>query len=128
MKLSKAALARIAKGQLPEPSEAEFAKQVIALAQAHGWRVAHFRGVCVKRKNGSTYWQTPVQADGAGFPDLICVHEVRRLLVVAELKVGRNEPTAEQWEWIHGFCAVQGVVAKVWRPDDWQEIERTFGD
>jgi hypothetical protein len=52
-------------------SEAQFQQQVIDLARLCGYRVAHFRTVRVQRKGGSVYYTTPVQADGAGWPDLV---------------------------------------------------------
>jgi hypothetical protein len=50
---------------LPPPTEREFQRQVIDLARLLGWRCAHFRPGRTARG-----WRTPVQADGAGFPDL----------------------------------------------------------
>jgi len=53
---------------LPEDiSEADFQTRVIDLARQLGWRVAHFRKTRVQRKDGSTFWETPVAADGKGF-------------------------------------------------------------
>lgn len=106
------------------PTEAQFTAQVIAFARMHGWRVAHFRGVRVQRKGGGTYYETPVQGDGKGFPDLILVR--RGTLVAAELKVGRNAVTAEQRDWLAAFGAA-GAAVHEWRPEDWPEIERTLG-
>lgn len=97
--------------------EAEFQEQVIGLARANGWRVAHFRAVRVQRKNGQVYHETPVAADGAGFPDLILVRRGR--LIVAELKVGANTTTAEQDAWLAAFKAA-GAETYVWYPLDWK--------
>ena len=109
-------------------SEAEFQKSVIAMAQAHGWKVAHLRKVRVQRANGHSFWETPVAADGKGFPDLVMVNRnggVGRL-IVAELKVGRNETTPEQRDWLTGFmsCMAPGsrIGVFVWRPEDWRDI------
>lgn len=100
-------------------TEAEFQRQVIDLARTLGWRVAHFRTVRVLRGNGSTHYATPVQADGAGFPDLIMVRGERLLAV--ELKSGRGVVTDEQLAWLD---ALEGTRAEVyvWRPDHWDTL------
>ena len=99
-------------------TEAEFMRQVIRLAQLLGWKVAHFRPA---RTNKG--WRTPVQGDGAGFPDLILGrgpgHAIR--LIAAELKVGNNKPTPQQYAWLGHFEA-QGVPSYVWTPDCWGDI------
>lgn len=101
-------------------TEAVFQEQVIEAAHILGWRVAHFRGVRVQRGNGECYYQTPVQADGKGFPDLVLVKEGRT--VFAELKVKPNKPDADQLAWLEdlGFEGRQEVF--VWYPEDWDEI------
>lgn len=48
-------------------------------------------------------------------------------LIFAELKVGRNKPTAAQTEWLETLGAVEGVEVYVWWPDDWDDIEETLG-
>lgn len=101
-------------------SEATFQAAVIGVANHLGWAVAHFRRVRVQRKNGETYYETPVAADGKGFPDLLMVRAMRCL--VAELKAGKNKPTPEQAVWIERFRGTLGVEAYVWRPVDWPEI------
>lgn len=61
-------------------------------------------------------WETPVQADGAGFPDLILV---RDRVVWAEIKVGRNKLSEAQERW---RTALNGIAEfHVWREDDWLE-------
>jgi hypothetical protein len=106
-------------------TEAEFQAQVIALAKLRGWRVAHFRGTRTMRKDGSVRWMTPVQADGAGFPDLVLLKGER--LLVIELKRSRKErPTVEQERWLQAFM-LAGVSAAVWSPEDWGTIERVLG-
>lgn len=105
---------------LPRMTEAAFTAFVIGEAQIRGWLVAHFRGVRVQRKNGSAYWQTPVQGNGAGFPDLILVRGSR--MIAAELKVGRNVVSAEQRQWLQALGAA-GAETYEWRPGGWPEIE-----
>lgn len=72
--------------------EAELQKMVVEMARLFGWRVAHFRTALNKRG----HYQTPVGADGAGFPDLCCV---RDRVVFIELKVGSNKLSVEQEAW-----------------------------
>lgn len=100
-------------------SESEFQQRVIVLAHAHGWRVAAFRKVRVQRKNGSVYYETPVQADGKGWPDLALVRGER--LIFAELKVGYNKPEPEQAQWLSDLTRAAEVY--VWKPKDMDEIE-----
>lgn len=103
-------------------SEADFQAQVIELARHYRWRCAHFRGVRVQRKDGSVYYQTPVQAQGKGFPDLVLLKGAR--LLVAELKIPPNTVTPEQAEWLDAFRAVPGAMVCTWTPADWLAIER----
>lgn len=105
-------------------SERAFQTDVIELAQTYCWRVAHFRAVRVQRKNGDVYYETPVAADGKGFPDLILVRQDR--LIAAELKVPPNKPTPEQIAWLGAFGAIQGCLTAVWYPADLPEIEKTL--
>lgn len=113
----------MARTQLPPISEAAFQAQILELAKLRGWRVGHFRRVRVQRKNGSCYYETPVAADGAGFPDLILVRRDRVIFV--ELKVGRNKPTDEQVAWMAALINA-GADVRVWYPSDWNEIERVL--
>jgi Protein of unknown function (DUF5131)/VRR-NUC domain len=116
---------RSAKAILAGPTEAEFTAQVIALARRLGWRVAHFRAARTDRG-----WRTPVQGDGAGFPDLVLARpaghltevglELRptpsRQIIFAELKTDTGRVSPEQQAWLD---ASGGVV---WRPRDWNLI------
>ena len=90
------------------------------MAQACGWKVAHFRTVRILRANGTSHYATPVQADGAGFPDLILVR--RRRVIAAELKAGKNQPRADQVAWLEAFRGAS-VEAYTWRPTDMNDIE-----
>lgn len=53
-----------------------------------------------------------------GFPDLVMLRGGR--LVVRELKIGRNQPTPKQREWLAAFEAA-GVDVGVWTDDDWRD-------
>lgn len=98
------------------PSEKEFQSMVIRLARLRGWLCAAFRPARTARG-----WRTPVQADGAGWPDLILLRG--KEMIAAELKVGRNDLTPRQRMWLDELVEVLGVKTRVWRPEDWNEIE-----
>jgi len=95
-------------------TEADFLAQVIDLARLLGYRVAHFRPAFTARG-----WRTPVQGDGAGFPDLVLVGRGR--VIVAELKRELGSVTPDQSSWLAAFAAA-GVEAHVWRPRDLEAI------
>lgn len=103
----------------PQPAapEDDFQAAVIELARYSGWRVAHFRSV--ETPSGH---RTPVAADGVGYPDLTLVRE-RTIWV--ELKSARGRRTEEQRAWGDALEAA-GAEYHVWRPDDWEEIERVL--
>jgi len=84
--------------------EDEFQAMVKAEAVRCGWLYYHTRD---SRKSDK------------GFPDTILIHEGRRLLIAAELKVGGKQPTGDQQTWLEAFQAVETVRADVWRPEDW---------
>lgn len=101
-------------------TEAEFQRQVIALAHICGWRVAHFRAA-----RTSSGWRTAVEADGAGWPDLVLVHPRRRKVLYRELKSERGDLSAAQYEWLAALESA-GQDAGVWRPGHWPLIEQTL--
>lgn len=107
-------------GRAMKTSEREFQAQVIDLARMFGWRCAHFRTALSQ----SGRWLTPVQADGAGFPDLVLTKGPR--LVFAELKADRGIVSRPQAEWLSALAVVAGespnVTAVVWKPRDWDDI------
>lgn len=92
-------------GVQPDVSEKEFMGAVVALAKRNGWLIYH---AFDSRKSE------------AGFPDLLMIRGPR--LIVAELKVGDNRPTAPQANWLDAFQAVPGVQAYLWKPENWAEI------
>lgn len=100
-------------------SEAEFQAALVEKAQELDWIVASFRAVQVVRRDGSTFWQTPTEADGNGWPDLFLVRGDRA--IAAELKVGKNTLSAAQRRWLASLEAA-GITAVVWRPADWAAI------
>jgi hypothetical protein len=93
-------------------SEKDFQDQIIQLARMCGWTLI--------------YHTKDSRDSPEGFPDLVMIK--RDVLLVAELKVGNNKPSAAQQKWIDGFCYV-GALAYVWYPTDsnWKEIQRVLG-
>ncbi len=96
-------------------TEAAFTRDVLTLAKRLGWRTIHLRPG--RTRHG---WRTAVQGDGKGFPDLVLLKGTR--ILVAELKVGRGKPTAEQLAWLVAFEKA-GISAYIWRPADFKDIE-----
>ena len=91
-------------------SEAELQRTVLEMAQSFRWLRAHFRPAMTMRG-----FRTPVEGDGAGFPDLILVREGR--LVVAELKAAKGELSIEQTLWLTAFSTVPCAEVHVIRPE-----------
>lgn len=91
-------------------TEAAFQRQIITLARMLGWQEFHTHD---SRRSAE------------GFPDLVLCHPRLKLVVVAELKVGANQPTAAQVRWLQMLAAC-GIPAYRWRPEDWAEIERVL--
>src|ERR1700722_11188346 len=105
-------------------TEAAFTKMVLELAALRGWLCYHCRPAMTAKG-----WRTPIQGKGsAGFPDCIFTrgpgHSIR--MIVAELKVGKNKPTPEQYAWLASFDGLDGCRVYVWTPDHWDEIERVL--
>jgi hypothetical protein len=98
-------------------SEAQWQKTVIAAAQALGYLVAHFR----PGMNSKGRWMTAVAGDGAGFPDLVLLHEKTGDLLFVELKRdGVSVKDASQKRW-GAALALQNEYA-VWQPKDWEAV------
>ncbi len=89
------------------PTEKHFLEAVVDLARRLSW--------------DHVYHTHDSRHSPAGFPDLILLRDDR--VVVAELKVGKNQPSAEQAQWLEAF-AEAGAEAFLWRDtdEDWQEI------
>ena len=106
--------------QMSKLSEADLQVSIIELAHVYGWRVACFRKVRVQRKNGSVYWETPVGADGKGWPDLCLVRNGQKLFVELKSATGRVEPDQAVWLELLG-----GIV---WGPKQWFDgtVERAL--
>lgn len=105
-------------------SEAEFSKIVIDIAQLNGFRVAHFRAAKVTR-GGVEKYETPIAADGKGFPDLVLA-KAGRPVIYAELKSESGKVRPEQVEWLELLRLTPSQVF-VWRPSQLDEITRILG-
>jgi hypothetical protein len=92
----------------PRLTEKQFQAQVVQLATLCGWRMYHTHDS--RRSN-------------PGFPDLILLRNSRA--IAAELKTDLGRLTVEQLGWLAAFNAA-GVAGVVWRPKDWDEIQRTL--
>jgi hypothetical protein len=88
-------------------SERDLLDGVLELGRLYRWRVAHFRPARTARG-----WRTPVEADGAGFPDVVLVRE--RVLFI-ELKAERGRPSPQQVEWLRALLGA-GAEVYVVRP------------
>jgi hypothetical protein len=94
-------------------TESELLNAVLDLARVFGWRTAHFRAALTRHG-----WRTPVQGDGAGFPDLVLVRGSR--VIAIELKSDTGNLTDEQRIWLDALSDA-GVLAVVWRPEHWRD-------
>ena len=99
-------------------TEGELKNTVIAMCRALHLLVAHFRPG--KTEKG---WRTPVEGDGAGFPDCVIVGPGGLLFV--ELKADGKYPTVQQRTWLNALSDA-GSPWAIWRPRDLRqrEIER----
>lgn len=95
-----------------ELSEEDLQARILEAAELYGWRVIHHRPA--RRADGS--WRTAMQGH-PGFPDLLLARD--GVVIVAELKSRRGQPTADQWLWLEAL----GAHARLWRPQDWVEIQ-----
>ncbi len=93
-------------------TETRFEARVKHLAELRGWLYYH--------THRSQY-------SPAGFPDCLMIRDGH--IIVAELKVGKNSITADQWEWLDAFMEALGDGAPTprvfvwWNTDeDWDEI------
>jgi hypothetical protein len=89
-------------------SEKDFQARVVKLALGLGWeRVFH---VFDSRRSEPGFMDTVFGCEWRSTP-----------VLVAELKVPPNKPTAEQLWWLRVFEKA-GIPTYVWYPDQWQEI------
>lgn len=102
-------------------TEAQLQSAIMDLALVFGWRRAHFRPAQLP----SGKWATHMSGS-TGWPDLALARH--GVLILAELKRAGKHPTPEQLAWLDVLRTVPGVVAVVWRPEDWRsgEVERVL--
>ena len=121
-----------AKAQLPEDvpklkrrkgrPEKDLQDTVIAHLQTLGYLVAHFRPARVMRAGVEVY-ETPVGADGSGFPDIIAVHPENGACLALELKSSSGRVSDAQLEWLRAFTKVPSVTTLVVTPETWAHLE-----
>lgn len=91
------------------PTEKVFQAQVEELAKHCGWLVYH------------TY---DSRRSAPGFPDLVMCRADRCLVV--ELKSVKGRESQEQRKWLAAFNRVPHIEVYVWRPGDWDEVEKAL--
>lgn len=98
---------------------------VIELARLLGWKVAYFRPARVMRGGGETY-ETPIGADGKGWPDLTLAHPKQRRLLFVELKARGGRLSAAQCDWLDTLTDTECCEPYCWTPLDWTDgtVER----
>lgn len=102
-------------GRAPRLLEKVLQSTTIDMAHVFGLTVAHFRpAIDGFDRNGQPRWRTAVEADGAGFPDLIVVGP-GGLLAREEKRDGEN-PTDAQQKWLDLLGL--HIDAGVWREAD----------
>ena len=94
-------------------TEAAFTRQVLDLARLMGWRVAHFRG-----SNGARLANADV-----GRRRLPGSHPRPRRRPGRRRVEVRSQPTDARADGMARRVPPCGVVAVVWTPSDWSEIE-----
>ena len=89
-----------------QPSEAAFQMAVVKLARSNDWLWYHTHD---SRRSPS------------GFVDGVLAKAGQPLYLV-ELKTDTGQVTPAQLAWLTALAACTGVVAEVWRPEDWPTI------
>ncbi len=101
-------------------NEWEFQRAVEAEAKSHGWSPFHIPD------RAYAYKEAPIPR---GFPDLILRYRDkngRRTMIAAELKTDDGGLSNEQKEFLEDFA--HQVPTFVWRPKDWNSIEKILRD
>ena len=94
-------------------TEDKFQKQIIDLAELYDWLWFHVP------KNA--YFASKYMIK-AGFPDLTLVKDGR--LILAEIKSAKGRLSDKQRLWGNRLNECEGVEYYVWRPANWNEIEK----
>lgn len=109
-----------AKRKPPGKEEEEFHQAVIEYARIMGWRTASFRKVRIARKDGTFFFQTPVQGDGKGWPDLFLTRGREKMFIEFKTPTGRVEPEQAAW---HAALRLAGIPVHVVLTTEWDRIE-----
>ena len=96
-------------------SERAWQGTVVAAAKALGWEVYHTRFSLASERG----W--PDLALARYRPDGVTVR-----LVFAELKSERGKLSPAQFRWLSLLGDCPGVECYVWRPSQWDEVERVL--
>ncbi|HEY0891272.1 MAG TPA: VRR-NUC domain-containing protein [Nocardioides sp.] len=94
-------------------TEAEWQRQVLALAERHGWRSMHVR----RSQARAGRWSTTTSV--AGWPDLLLWRPGR--VVAAELKAENGALSLAQRA-VLDELAEAGLEVHVWKPSDLDEV------
>ena len=90
-----------------KPSEKQFQAQVVELARYSGFLIYH---TFDSRRSAS------------GFPDLVLVRPPTVLFAELKTETGRIRP--EQQKWLDALEGCESIEVRLWRPSEWEEIER----
>lgn len=96
--------------------EEDYEDAIIEAATAAGW-LAH-----AERRSASAKGYRTAIKGARGWPDLVLVHERRRIFLVAELKRRSNSPTVDQTRWLRSINAAGGTARLWWLPDQYPAI------
>ena len=99
-----------------QETEKQFLEKVAEAAGLLRWHRVHFRQALTQ--SGS--WMTPVQFEGAGFPDLVLVREDRLLFI--EVKSAKGRLSEWQKEWITLLRGTGKCEVYVFFPEDWGNL------
>lgn len=88
-------------------TEADFQQTVIDFAKLRAWSVYHTHDS---------------RSSAAGFPDLVLARPPQLLFV--ELKTEAGMVSQAQKEWVQVLNSCDKVMATVWRPRQWDVIQR----
>lgn len=108
---------------MPLISEKDFQQTVVEYAHALGYLVYH--QIDMGRKDPETGSVTFSRRIGPGFPDLILARH--GFVLAVELKSEKGRITPNQNRWLELFRSA-GIPALVWRPSQWDTIERVLND
>jgi hypothetical protein len=117
----------VAETWVPLPAgctEADYLERIIEYARSHGWLVAHFRPARVKRGGEETY-ETPVAADGKGFPDLVMLRD-GQIVVIEAKRNAKLKPRPDQQRWLKAWQKVPGAIVRVASPETWSEVQKVL--